>query len=141
MINDVAEQALLAVLTPIWPDGIPLYVSDEPENKEEVAPSSVLHVSEAVELASPGSGLFKVDCSIISKFHPREDGRDARAEVATLLERWLHSSPASDLSAIDNFHCHGVIPNTSGNLTVDPESKTIIYSTSFQLWCMPRNDS
>lgn len=142
MINDIAEQAILAAITPLLPPGLTIYVSDETENKKFVAPCLIIHAMPSEEVITPGSGIYKVEVQAKLRSHNLEDAREFRTQCVTILDMWAHSSPspAAGLSTFPNFHCHGFQP-LRGELGVDTDQKTLDYTTSWQLWCMPRSDT
>ena len=163
MINNVAEQAIVSILTAVMPNGIPIYVTDEPDNKKFVAPCLLVHAGEAEEILAPSSGIYKVPVNVLLRWHPHDEDREGRVQATTLLDRWSHGCDARDaalaqgltatqaqdagqkaaalaLSGFMGFHCHGFVP-TSGSLSIDNEKKTIDYNTNWVLWCMPRTEN
>lgn len=163
MINNVAEQAVFKILSVIMPQGLKIYVTDEPENKKFVAPCLLIHAGEFEEIITPGSGIYKGPINCILRWHPHDEDREGRVQATTILDRWAHGSDAraaalaegkteteameigqraaaAELSTFPGFHCHGFMP-TTGVLGVDTEKKTIDYNTNWMLWCMPLTEA
>lgn len=140
MINGVTEQAILQVLPPVLPVGLPIYVTDEENEKEFNAPCLLIRAVENEHLIDPSAGIYKVLVQLTLRVHPNEPGKEFAAEATRAIDNFAFSGPADTLSQVDNFHCYGFMPFT-GTVSVDTERKLYEYVTQWQLWCMPRNNS
>ncbi len=142
MINNVAEQAILQIITPDMPLGLPIVVTDEEGEKEAVAPVLLIRAVENGSVIDPTSGIYKVTVSLTLRLHPKDPGKAFAAEATRAIDNFAFSTenpPAARLSQVDGFHCYGFSPIT-GAVGVDPEKKTYEYVTNWMLWCMPRNN-
>ena len=143
MINGVTEQAILEVLPPVLPLGLPIYVTDEEQEKTYNAPCLLIRAVENENVIDPTSGIFKVTVQLTLRLHPNSPGKEFAAETTRAIDEFAFGTtppPAERLSQVDNFHCYGFMPFT-GTVGIDPERKLYEYVTQWQLWCMPRNNS
>lgn len=89
---------------------------------------------------SPMSGVFKGSIKITFSSHVAESTEEQREAVCTAINNFTYSDPATAMSQLPDFYCHGVVL-TAGEFTVDTEEKAFDYHTNFEIWCMPRDNS
>ena len=120
------------------PGVIPVLLSDESERKPQM-PYIVIQCVSSEEQITPGSGIFKVDGTLIFKSHTKEASEEKRQLVLDSINNFAYDSTAAKLSLIDNFHCHGWYP-TTGVISVDNDSKSTIYEMKYWVYCMAMNN-
>lgn len=100
----------------------------------------VVIVAETFEEISPMSGVFKVSVRVTFSSYALETSPYEREAAVTAINNFTYSDPATAMSQLADFYCHGVVP-TSGEMTVDTEEKAYDYNVNFEMWCMPRDNS
>ena len=145
MILRATEQAIQALLQIAVDDitnfagAVPVLLSDEEENKPPM-PYIVAQCVEAEEQISPGCGIFKVSGEIRLRSHTKGSSPDERQELLDAINNFAYNSTATKLSALDDFHCYGWQP-TTGALTVEPETKSYLYTMKYTAICMARDNT
>lgn len=140
-VISLAEQAISTLLITNLKGTVAedqVYISDNDEIKQPM-PYVIVHAESAEEQVTPGCGLYLVSMSVIFRSHVKETSTDQRTDVVNSLNNMAYTSPASALSAITGFHCHGFVP-ASGSMAVDQESKSYVYNINYSLYCMPRDN-
>ena len=145
MILRAVEEAITPLLQAAiddnsdYPGDIPVISSDEEERKPPM-PYVVLQFVKSEETITPGSGIFKVEGTIVFKSHTKETTTGQRQIVLDSINNFAYDSTAAKLSATENFHCHGWHP-TTGEMTVDNESKSHVYQMTYWIYCMAMDNS
>ncbi len=145
MILRATEQAIQGLLQAAmddltgFPGAIPVLLSDEAENKPQM-PYIVVKCADEEEQISPGCGIFKVGGELMFRSHTKETDPEERQAILDAINNFAYDSTAAKLSGVDNFHCHGWHP-TSGTMTPENETKSILYSMKYWVYCMAMNDS
>ena len=140
MILRAAEEAIQSLLQAAIDDNtgspgvIPVLLSDEQERKPQMQYVGIQCVS-AEEQIAPGSGIFKVEGTLVYKSHTRETKPEQRQLVLDSINNFAYDSTAAKLSGVDNFHCHGWHP-TTGEMMTDNETKATIYQMKYWVHCM-----
>lgn len=113
---------------------VQVLLSDNDENKPQM-PYVVIQCVSSEEQITPGSGIFKVDGSLVYRSHTKNTTPEQRQVILDSINNFAYDSTAAKLSAIDNFHCHGWQP-TTGELTMDNETKSTVYEMKYWIYCM-----
>lgn len=111
-------------------------------DEDDVKPAMPYVIARAINIEeeiSPGCGIFKVTCGVIFKSHAKATTPAQREAVVVALNNFAYTGPAAALSAATGFYCHGFVP-TTGEMTVDPETKAYIYELQYMLHCMPTDN-
>ena len=111
------------------PDAVPVILSDESERKVQM-PYIVIQCVSEEEQITPGSGIFKVEGTLVYKSHSKSTSPEERQVILDSINNFAYDSTAAKLSDVDNFHCHGWHP-TTGVLTVDDATKASIYEMKY----------
>lgn len=144
MILRAAESAIQGLLQAAIDDNtgspgvVPVLLSDEQERKPQM-PYIVIQCVSEEEQITPGSGIFKVDGTLVFKSHTRETDEEKRQLILDSINNFAYDSTAAKLSGVDNFHCHGWHP-TTGEMIVDNDSKASIYQMKYWVYCMAMNN-
>lgn len=138
MINAVAESAVLWSLSKVLPPGFQMLRSDQDQEKAPL-PCLLLRAESSEEIITPGSNIHIVEFQATAQFHLKDTTPEARALFVSMLDAWAHTDPSGALSEFDGFHCYGFMP-VSGDISIDPERKAIVYTTRWRIWCTPAND-
>ena len=144
MILRATENAIIGLLQAAidaavgLPGSVPVLHSDEMETKPQM-PYVVIQCVEEEEMISPGSGIFKVAGELLFRSHTKETSPLKRQAVLNAINNFAYDSTAAKLSGVDNFHCHGWHP-TTGNMTVDNETKSYNYLMKYWVYCMAMDD-
>ena len=120
------------------PDAVPVILSDESERKVQM-PYIVIQCVSEEEQITPGSGIFKVEGTLVYKSHSKSTSPEERQVILDSINNFAYDSTAAKLSDVDNFHCHGWHP-TTGVLTVDDATKASIYEMKYWVYCMAMNN-
>ena len=144
MILRATEQAIQQLLEIDVADAVgigtvPVLLSDEEENKPQM-PYIVVACTEEEEQITPGSGIFKVSGEIHFRSHTKASESEWRQTVLNAINNFAYDGTAARLSEIPNFHCHGWMP-TTGQLTVENDTKSYRYVLKYSVFCMARNDT
>lgn len=116
-----------------------VYISDSSLVKDPM-PYIIARATGNEEEISPGCGIFKLTCASMFRSHTKETTEAERQEVIIAMNNFAYSAPASALSTLAEFHCHGFVP-TSGQMTVDTDLKAYIYEMQYELHAMPRDNT
>ena len=145
MILQAAESAIQGLLQAElddltgFPKAIPVLTSDEDDVKPQM-PYIVVKCADAEEQISPGCGIFQVGGELIFKSHTKETSNEERAAILDAINNFAYDSTAAKLSGVDGFHCHGWHP-TTGTMTPENETKALVYSMKYWVYCMAMNDT
>ena len=120
------------------PDSVPVLLSDESERKNQM-PYIVIQCISEEEQISPGSGIFKVEGTLVYKSHSKATSPEERQVILDSINNFAYDTTAAKLSGVDNFHCHGWHP-TTGTLTTDDTTKASIYEMKYWVYCMAMNN-
>tara|TARA_R110000868_G_scaffold59271_2_gene181958 strand:- start:766 stop:1203 length:438 start_codon:yes stop_codon:yes gene_type:complete len=120
------------------PDSVPVLLSDESERKNQM-PYIVIQCISEEEQISPGSGIFKVEGTLVYKSHSKATSPEERQVILDSINNFAYDTTAAKLSGVDNFHCHGWYP-TTGTLTTDDTTKASIYEMKYWVYCMAMNN-
>jgi hypothetical protein len=140
-VISLAEQAISSLLITNLKSTVAkdqVYISDNDEIKQPM-PYVIVHAESAEEQVTPGCGLYLVQIKAMFRSHVKETSTDQRTDVVNALNNMAYTTPASTLSAVTGFHCHGFVP-ASGSMTVDGETKSYVYEIKYSLYCMPRDN-
>jgi hypothetical protein len=140
-VISLAEQAISSLLITNLKSTVAkdqVYISDNDEIKQPM-PYVIVHAESAEEQVTPGCGLYLVSIKVMFRSHVKETSTDQRTDVVNALNNMAYTTPASALSAIAGFHCHGFVP-ASGSMTVDGETKSYVYEIKYSLYCMPSDN-
>jgi hypothetical protein len=142
--NSIRQKAEKAVYTYLRPHLTKTCVGDNTVTSDQSAdlPQKpfVVIVAETFEEISPMSGVFKVSVRVTFSSYVAETSPDEREAAVTAINNFTYSDPATEMSQLADFYCHGVVP-TSGEMTVDTEEKAYDYNVNFEMWCMPRDNT
>jgi len=144
MILRATEKAIQGLLQAVMddiagvPGAIPVLLSDEAENKPQM-PYIVVNCSDEEEEITPNSGIFRVDGELIFRSHTKETSPEDRQVILDAINNFAYDATAAKLSGVDNFHCHGWHP-TSGTMTPENETKSVLYSMKYFVHCMALNN-
>lgn len=116
-----------------------VYISDSSLVKDPM-PYIIARALNDEEEISPGCGIFKLTCATIFRSHTKETTEAERQEVIMALNNFAYSAPATELSTLAEFHCYGFVP-TTGQMTVDTDTKAYIYEMQYTVHAMPRDNS
>lgn len=145
MILRATEEAIQSLLQDAiddavgYPGAVPVLLSDAVENKPPM-PYVVIKCTDSEEQITPGSGIFKVSGDLLYRSHSRETDAEQRQTVLDAINQFAYDSTAAKLSALPDFHCHGWHP-TTGQLTVENETKSYAYNMRYWVYCMARDNS
>lgn len=136
------ENAILSILSPYLEGSIlegRLLISDESLVKDPM-PWAVIHATGTEEVITPNSGIYKVSVSLTFKSHVKETSTEQRTDAIERIMNFISVTPASLLSSVLNFHCHGFV-ESGGSMEVDGENKAYVYTTNLEVYCMPRDNT
>jgi len=140
VIIPVAEAALVAAITnQVYPYPCPVYSSDSNQLKDAM-PYIVVHVTGAQEQIGPGSGVFKVQATILFRSHVKPEDVDFRTSICNCINNFLWNQPAVTLNLNQGFYVYGFIPGANGQMAVNPEQKAYEYQVGIEMVCMPSNN-
>ena len=145
MILRATENAIRPLLQSVideatgYPGSVPVFLSDEMETKPQM-PYVVITCVEDEEQITPGSGIFKVAGDLLYRSHTKATTPEERQTVLDAINNFAYDSTAAKLSEADNFHCHGWHP-TTGQMTVDNDTKSTNYLMKYWVYCMAMDDN
>lgn len=135
------ENAILNILSPYLEGSIlegKLLISDESLVKDPM-PWAVIHATTTEEVITPNSGIYKVTVNFTFKSHVKETSTEQRTDAIERIMNFITVTPASLLSSVLNFHCHGFV-ESGGSMIVDGENKAYVYNTTLEVYCMPMDN-
>lgn len=140
MILQAAELAIQPLLQAAIDDvtetegTVPVIILDPGETKPPM-PYIVVECSNAEEEITPGSGIFKVDCSICFYSHTKQTSPEERQAILDGINNFAYDQTATKLSLTPKFHCHGWRPTTAG-VETDNDRKSINHILKYEVHCM-----
>jgi len=142
VVTHAAENALAGLLTTAFVGTVAeakVFVSDS--NTAKVPqPYVVVYSSAAEEEIAPACGIYKIELSVQFYSHVVETSAAERDAICTAINNVAYSACAAALSAAADFHCYGFVPN-AGNMTIDADQKSYIYTVLFTAHCMARDNA
>lgn len=119
-----------------------VYISDDNEPKKEL-PYLEIHGDEAQDMIpgeqGQGTGVFKIpNLSIVYKGHAKATDAPERQAVVDAINYFTYNNPVAILNGqTKNFFCWAFMPKGTGHMEVDRDLKAFVYTTNWEVVCMP----